>query len=117
MFTRDNRYAKKRRHKRIMKKKYGYGNVYSGYRSNTKLMEDEYRADDRYNNERNGGYHYWIHCALSGPRQYAKNATNSVIRAKYRDILKTMAEEAMEDVQALNGSDYEKLFDYFWTIW
>lgn len=112
-----NRHERKRKHKRILKKKFGYSCLYSGYRTNTKLMEDEYRADDRYNNERNGGYHYWINYALSGPRQYAKDATNGVIRAKYRDLLKTMSEEDMDDIYALNHSDYEKYYDYDWTIW
>ena len=35
----------------------------------------------------------------------------------YRDLLRTLAEDAMEDVQALSGSDYERMYDYDWTIW
>ena len=112
-----NRYAMKRRHKRNLKKKYGHG-LYTGYRSNPYLMEAEYK--EKYGdwpNSRNGGYEYWQQCYLTGPRQYAKNCTNRVIRAMYRDMLKNMDIESLDDIQALQGSDYEKIFDYMWTIW
>ena len=111
-----NRYASKRKHKRNLKKSYGRG-LYS-YRDNIWLMENEYR--EKYGdlpNSRNGGYEYWQHCYLSGCRQFAKNSTNRAIRAMYRDMLNTFNEDSLEDVQALKGSDYEKVFDYFWTIY
>lgn len=117
MAQRLNRHALMRKHKRNLKKKYGYG-LYTGYRSNPHLMETEYR--DKYGNcknARNGGYEYWRHYYLTGPRQHAKHCTNRAIRAIYRDLLNKIDAESMDDVQALSGSDYEKLFDYMWTIW
>ena len=112
-----NRHALMRKHKRNLKKKYGYG-LYTGYRSNQKLMETEYR--EKYGdmkNARNGGYEYWQSYYLTGPRRYAKEATNSVIRAMYRALLNVTDPDALEEVQAFTGSDYEKVFDYDWTIW
>ena len=112
-----NRHAMMRKHKRRMKKKYGYG-LYNGYRTNIRLHEDECRENyGDCKNARNGGYEYWQSYYLTGPRQYAKNCTNRVIRAIYRDMLNTLDADALEDVQALRGSDYEKMYDYNWTIW
>ena len=113
-----NRHARKRKHKRKMKQRYGYGSLFSGYRSNIRLMEDEYRreyGDDA--DHRNGGYKYWQAYYLSGMRRFAKEATNGVIRAMYRAMLRSADPEALDDIQALRGSDYEKTFDYDWTIW
>ena len=62
---------------------------------------------------RNGGYTYWETYYLSGPRKYAKQATNRKIRAKYRDMIKTTD---LEEIQVLSGADYEKEFDYWWTV-
>lgn len=112
-----NRHAMMRKHKRNLKKKYGYG-LYSGYRSNTKLHEEWCR--EKYGgcrNARNGGYEYWQNYYLTGPRQYAKDCTNRVIRAFYRDLINSLDADSLEDVQALTGSDYEKMYDYNWTIW
>jgi len=112
-----NRHAMMRKHKRHLKKKYGYG-LYNGYRTNLRLHEDECRQNSKdWPNARNGGYEYWQTYYLTGPRQYAKSCTNRAIRAYYRDILRTLAEDELEDVQALCGSDYEKMYDYDWTIW
>ena len=112
-----NRHAVKSKHKREMKKRYGHG-LYTTYRTNTKLHEAECR--DKYGdrpNARNGGYEYWKVYYLSGPRKFAKNSTNRVIRCAYRDMLRTLNNEALDDVQALTGADYEKMYDYDWTIW
>ena len=112
-----NRYAEKRRHKMKLKKKYGYG-LYEGYRTNLRRHEDECRerwGDTR--NARNGGYQYWQSYYLTGPRQYAKEATNSVIRAMFRDLLRNLSEDDMDKVPVFKGSDYEKTYDYYWTIW
>ena len=117
MVRRLNRYAQKRKHKHELKKKYGHG-LYNGYRTNLRLHEDECRerwGDMR--NARNGGYQYWQLYYLTGPRRYAKFCTNRAIRAMYRDMLRNMSEEDMDEICALNGADYEKTFDYDWTIW
>ena len=112
-----NRHAAKRKHKRILKQKYGYG-LYEGYKTNLRLHEDKCReeyADNR--DARNGGYEYWQAYYLTGPRQYAKEATNSVIRAMFRDILRNMTEDDMDEIPVFRGSDYEKAYDYMWTVW
>lgn len=112
-----NRYAEKRRHKMKLKKKYGYG-LYEGYRTNLRRHEDECRerwGDTR--NARNGGYQYWQAYYLTGPRQYAKETTNSVIRAMFRGLLRNLSEDDMDEVPVFKGSDYEKTYDYDWTIW
>lgn len=117
MSRRLNRYAEKRRHKMKLKKKYGHG-LYEGYRTNLRRHEDECRecwGDTR--NARNGGYQYWQAYYLTGPRQYAKTCTNRAIRARFRDLLRAMDEEFLEDVIAPHGADYEKEFDYDWCIW
>jgi len=112
-----NRHAKMRKHKRELKKKYGHG-LFNGYRTNLKLHEDWCREQyGNQRNSRNGGYEYWQNYYLTGPRQYAKDCTNRVIRAKYRDMLNVLHEDEMDDVQALRGSDYEKMYDYAYTLW
>ena len=88
------------------------------YTTNLKKHEQECRdrnGDSR--NTRNGGYEYWQLYYLTGPRKYAKDCTNSVIRAFYRNLLNTHDPDELDDAQALSGSDYEKMFDYNWTIW
>ena len=117
MRRRTNRHAELRRHKRKMKQRYGHG-LYTTYRTNLKLHEQECR--DEYGdmpNARNGGYDYWKIYYLTGPRQYAKDCTNRVIRAMYRDLFRKMNKEDMDEIQAYHGADYEKAYDYAWTIW
>lgn len=117
MRKRLNRYAEERRHKRKLKQKYGHG-LYEGYRTNIRLHEDECRREygDR-KNARNGGYEYWQSYYLTGPRKYAKWCTNRVIRAMYRDLFRRIREDDLDDIVALHSGDYEKYFDYDWTIW
>lgn len=117
MRRRLNRYAEKRRHKRKLKQKYGYG-LYEGYHTNLCMHEQECRerwGDMR--NARNGGYQYWQSYYLTGPRQYAKFCTNRAIRAMYRDMMRNLDAEDADDIPALTGADYEKIFDYEWCIW
>ena len=112
-----NRHAQKRKHKRIMKQKYGRG-LYTSCRTNLKLHEQECREwNEDCPNARNGGYEYWQLYYLTGPRKYAKSCTNRVIRAMYRDMLNCFDGDCLDDIPALRGSDYEKLFDYNWTVW
>ena len=116
-----NRYDRLRKHKRYLKQR--HANSYCRWN----IHEDERReresaAEDTYwsrrHRPRNGGYEYWRNCYLSGCRRYAKDCTNSHIRAKYRQMaLRNMTDEFLEDVVALKGSDYEKEYDYLWTIW
>ena len=120
--VRDNRHAAVRRHK--LKQKRRYGIRYNRYADNPNAFEEERRTEAenergwyRRYHPRNGGYEYWKEFYLTGPRQYAKSCTNGVIRARYRDLLRSLSEEDLEDIQALRGSDYEKMFDFWWTLW
>jgi len=112
-----NRHAMMRKHKKHLKKKYGYGLWADDYYTNQKLHEQKCCQEGYWRRgKRNGGYEYWKTCYLSGVRRFAKNSTNRVIRAKYRDLLNGVDIENADDVQALTGSDYEKMFDYWWTV-
>lgn len=114
---RGRRYFEKMEHKRRLKKIHAmkYANM-----ENPKLLEQEIResADDsRYSHirgERNGGYHYWDQFYLSGSRGFAKKYSDKRIRQRFRERIRNTDPE---DVIALRGSDYEKEFDYAWTIW
>lgn len=112
-----NRHAEKRKHKRRLKQR--YGKLYDNNATNLKLVEDRCREDPWLSRQdpRNGGYTYWHTYYLTGPRQYAKFCTNRAIRAMYRDMIRRLDEEAMEDIQAFRGADYEKAYDYAYTLW
>ena len=65
---------------------------------------------------------YWRFAYVTGPRQYAKDATNRVIRAYARmklDEFLALDEEEWDDfdfeVEQHNG--YQKHYDYAWTVW
>lgn len=112
-----NRYSQKRKHKREMQKKYAmkYG-VY-----NVKILRDrlEREAEEdswwlRKHPPKNKGWEYWRICYLTGPRQYAKKYTDKHIRQKYRQMIKKFDPE---DVTAPKCADYEKEYDYAYTIW
>lgn len=118
-----NRYANKRKHKRRLKQRHAM--VCDGCRTNLDLVRHRYQEDDDFwwwaiHHPRNGGYEYWNQFARSGARRFAKDATNGVIRSRYRDVLRGIDpynEDEIEDIQALRGSDYEKMFDFWWTLW
>lgn len=115
-----NRHALKRRHKLEMQKRYmrKYGGPHS-----LKMFEDEQRRKEeeyadtywgRKHPGRNGGWEYWTEWFMSGRRQYAKKYSDKRIRQKYRQMIKKMDPE---DVTAPRGADYEKEYDYAWTVW
>ena len=115
-----NRYAQKRQHKREMKKRY-MRKYACGVYHNLKLFEDKLREEgsqdtlwNRKHPPRNGGYEYWDEFFYSGKRQYAKKYSDKRIRQKYRQLIKKLDHE---DVTAPRGADYEKEYDYWWTIW
>ena len=119
-----NRYAKLRRHKRYLKQRhanaYRYWNVYDDEQSAHREHEEELESGRhwKWHDPRNFGYTYWNNCYLSGCRKYAKSCTNRRIRAKYRQLAsKNVKDEYLGDVVAPQGSDYEKEYDYLWTIW
>lgn len=65
---------------------------------------------------------YWRACYLSGPREYAKSETNSVLRSHWRKKLNDfmlLDEEDWDDFDCGVGqhNGYQKHYDYAWTIW
>lgn len=62
---------------------------------------------------------YWKDYSLSGPRQYAKDCTNSKLRAVIRDEVARALKDAefMETCESMRGAQYRKRYDYDWTIW
>lgn len=114
-----NRYSRKRRHKQKLEQQYankfGYYHVKS---CRDKLIrEAEEGADSwwrRKHPPRNKGWEYWRVFYLSGKRKFAKRYTDKHIRQKYRQM---MCHYDPEDVTAPKGADYEKEFDYAWTVW
>ena len=118
-----NRHAQKRKHIRELERKYAT-KYHFGRPCNVRLLRDELEqnaTEDWWWNikhpPRNKGWEYWKTWYISGRRKYAKDCTNRVVRAYYRDILSSLEDEDIEDIQALKGSDYEKMYDYNWTIW
>jgi len=117
-----NRHAMKRKHIREQEKKYAKGYCYGrrGQHSISYLrdkLREEAAEDNWYNRrypKRNGGWEYWKSYYLTGPRQFAKKCTDRRIRQKYRQIIHHYDPE---DVTAPHGADYEKEYDYAWTIW
>jgi hypothetical protein len=117
-----NRYANKRKHKRRLKQRHAM--LWDGRRTNLDLVRQRYQDEDFwwwYNHHPcNGGYEYWKQFGRSGTRKYAKDMTNGVIRSRYRDMLRDIDlddDDAIDDIQALTGADYEKMFDFWWTLW
>lgn len=117
MRRRQNRYAQTRRHKRKLKQKFMRNRCFHYGDNIRKLESDAAEKEIFINRGRNNGFEYWQICYLSGPRKFAKRSTNRAIRGKYRNLLSTADEESLEDIQGMRGADYEKSFDYAWTIW
>ena len=123
MARRINRRARKLAHKRKMEQH--YANIYH-YGSTSpacvrRLREQlirEAEEDDSYwrkkHPPRNRGWEYWKVYYLTGSRQYAKKYSDKRIRQKYRQMIAHMDPE---DVTAPRGADYEKEYDYAYTIW
>lgn len=111
------RYSNLMKHKIQQKKSYMNRLCDKDYGGSMKMMEDDRKngePDWRGHPRRNKGFEYWKTFYLSGCRRFAKSATNRIIRARYRELLRNADPE---DVQALRGADYEKMFDYLWTVW
>lgn len=115
--SRLNRHAQKRRHKQKLEQqytnKYGYSSVHN-LREKKMLEAEEDHWWNRKHPPRNNGWEYWRIWYLTGPRQYAKKYTDKRIRQKYRRMIKKFDPD---EVTAPKGADYEKEYDYAWTIW
>ena len=115
---RDNRYSRKPQH--IYKQKKRHAVRYNHYdagldeREERRKFIEDLENGYNWNDPRNGGYHYWEEFYLTGPRAYAKSCTNRKIRAKYRDMINR---EDPEHIMGLKGSQYEKEYDFRWTLY
>lgn len=113
-------YLRKRAGKRKMKDKYAKTFYYGSGEGSWSYMLSYYRD---YEKDKKGHHplDYWKTFYLSGPRQYAKHATNSLNRAHWRDYSKMilgMDPEDLEDLpKATRGNITNKTFDYDWTVW
>lgn len=115
-----NRYARKKRHKRKMEEEYAT-KYWFGCPCNVKLLRDKLKNDacednwyNRRHPPRNNGWEYWKIWYISGARQYAKKYSDKRIRQKYRQMIRKYDPD---DVTAPKGADYEKEYDYNWTVW
>ena len=119
-----NRFSRKRLHKRKLEQRfarsYFYGTTAPGdvRLLRDKLMRDFDEEQDSWwmkkHPPRNHGWEYWKTYYLTGRRQYAKKYSDKRIRQKYRQMI---SKYDPEEVTAPKGADYEKEFDYDWTIW
>lgn len=119
MNRKHSRYSKMKKHKRMLKKKYLFHRCDKEFGGNVKLLEDSLSDGEPnyFKRLRNRGFEYWDQTYISGSRRFAKDMTNGVIRAKYRNMIHRGDPDEMEAAHALRGSDYEKMYDYLWTIW
>ena len=117
MSRRPDRYTRKQRHKRELKRRHAiYAQLYCAELDEVKCRR-EYEEDRPWYKRiehRNRGYDYWKAFYLSGCRKFAKDCTNRCIRNRYR-----MKKNSMdpEEIVAMRHSDYQKEFDYWWTLW
>lgn len=116
------RYHQMRKHKRDLKNRflnnhYGHhqGQSYADYLAH--LDEDDL-------NYHYGGnmlpccLQYWSHYYLTERRQYAKKATSRAIRNYWRNELANFNGEDWDDFDSgMNNADYQKHFDYAWTVY
>lgn len=127
---RKNRYSNKRHHIDVQKKKFlgglwrssSRGMSYEQYLATRSDDEREYRT----RTYKQGGLplceQYWTTCYISGMRGFAKDMTSSVLRSDWRNKKNTLLlldNDELEDVDYNigNNSNYQKYFDYSWTIW
>ena len=127
---RKNRYSNKRHHIDVQKKKFlsglwrssTIGMSYEQYLATRSDEEREYRTRAYKQGGLPSCEQYWSTCYVSGPRGYAKDMTSSILRSDWRNMknaLLLLEDDEFDDVDydIGNNSDYQKHFDYTWTIW
>ena len=127
---RKNRYSNKRHHIDVQKKKFlsglwrssTIGMSYEQYLATRSDEEREYRTRAYKQGGLPSCEQYWSTCYVSGPRCFAKNMTSSIHRSDWRNMknaLLLLEDDEFDDVDydIGNNSDYQKHFDYTWTIW
>lgn len=127
---RKNRYSNKRYHIDVQKKKF----LSNFWRSSTIGMSyEQYLAtrDEEEREWRSRGYkqgglpaceQYWTTYYISRRRDYAKDMTSSILRSNWRNMKSDLLlcdDEEFDDIDYSigNNSNYQKYFDYLWTIW
>ena len=127
---RKNRYSNKRHHIDVQKKKFlsglwrssTIGMSYEQYLATRSDEEREYRTRAYKQGGLPSCEQYWSTCYVSGPRGFAKDMTSSILRSDWRNMknaLLLLEDDEFDDVDydIGNNSDYQKHFDYIWTIW
>ena len=127
---RKNRYSNKRHHIDVQKKKFlsglwrrsTIGMSYEQYLATRSDEEREYRTRAYKQGGLPSCEQYWSTCYVSGPRCFAKDMTSSILRSDWRNMknaLLLLEDDEFDDVDYSigNNSDYQKRFDYTWTIW
>ena len=127
---RKNRYSDKRHHIDVQKKKFlsglwrssTIGMSYEQYLATRSEEEREYRTRAYKQGGLPSCEQYWSTCYVSGPRSFAKDMTSSILRSDWRNMknaLLLLEDDEFDDVDydIGNNSDYQKHFDYTWTIW
>ena len=125
-----NRYSNKRHHIDVQKKKFlsglwrssTIGMSYEQYLATRSDEEREYRTRAYKQGGLPSCEQYWSTCYVSGPRCFAKDMTSSILRSDWRNMknaLLLLEDDEFDDVDYSigNNSDYQKHFDYTWTIW
>lgn len=114
-----NGYPKKRLHKRKQKEKYAKKYIYGDSEVSWDTLKSIYKDTPKI-----GRYHplnYWRDFSLSGPRAYAKQQTNSVLRSRFKaekkEILMAYDVDDLEYLPRLTNSNYRKYYEYKWTVW
>lgn len=122
------KYAKKRKHIDKQKQRFLHnpfmgsanGMTYEQYVATRNVEDMNYRWGCH--NDKPWCKRYWCFAYLTGPRQYAKDMTNSAIRNHSRHKVAEfllLNEEEWDDfdheIEQHNG--YQKHFDYWWTIY
>lgn len=103
-------YAKKRFHKHKAKKSfierwYPEFKSYFDYLTNYKSPR---------NPEKKPNTKYWQKINVSNARGFAKRQTNRKVRTMFRALIHQMK---YDEVPFCGCADYQKYFDYQWTVW
>lgn len=111
-----NHYARKRMHKKKMKKAYAktwyYGSSCGSW--NSICLEVE-RGDYPYSPK---ALNYWNTFYLSGCRKYAKSCTSATLRAENRKLDYLVRHDDYEDFpQNTRKGDYRRYYDYGWCVY
>lgn len=128
--VRKNHYANKRHHIDIQKKKFlsglycssTIGMSYEQYLATRDEEEREWRPKAYKQGGMPACEQYWSTCYISGARGFAKDMTSSALRSSWRNMknaLLLLENEEFDDIDYSigNNSNYQKHFDYIWSIW